>query len=1163
MVKRQPQPNSPRFVRSANLELDHLDPRAIDGYLLTSGARRVLGRILPSVSDPAAMRSWTVTGPYGTGKSSFAVYLSQLLGPKSAPGTQHARAILREGDEDLSKAMPPLGSRFKGLVPVAVTGSREPLGVAILRGLKAAIGNAGISPPLMRKVGKLLDQAEGGTGTFDRELLDILSETANAVTKAQGSGLLLIVDELGKLLEYTAAHPNASDVYVLQGLAELAARSTVPVLVITILHKDFAGYTDRLSAHEKAEWEKVRGRYEDITFDESADEVLRLVALARTAAVEAGNAGPGPKASSKEAHDFEQLAARAWKLHLAPAGMAKPEFINLLKQCWPLHPLVSVLIGPVFRRLAQNERSVFSFVTSREPYGLFEFLVSQREPASVYGLDHLYDYLWNSLGDGLHAQRNGKKWAEIESAIDRLPDVDQTAASVLKMIGVIGAIGGTKNIQASRDVIEFGAAGMAKPDKVSDAITVLEEASIITTRRYNNTLSLWEGSDVDVDDRVRVARDRGDAAVTIAALATRFIVTRPVVARRHSFETGTLRYFTVDFVEPKALAAEAVKSFVADGRVLVVIPGNAEEQAAVAKVVTGETLTGLSRIFVAIPGESRSIDACLRELSNLEWVRENTPELAGDLTARRELRARAAELQRQLDVLGNNLLVPSSAGQVTCAWFHSGRQVPIGSRRALNDRISDACTSVFCQTPRVLNELVNRRELSSAAAAARRNLIQYMIERPSQPELGIEGFPPEKSMYLSVLREHNLHREGKDGWEFGPPAQDADAGLQAVWNAIQSFFDGTAEEKATVEELFTTLRAEPFGVRDGLLPILLCAALIANDSDVALYEGGTFVPQLAVSVFERLMKAPGEYRVRRWRISGVRETVFRLLADMLGKNWSETRITKRNVLDVVRPLLKFFSQLPEFTKATDHLSEHAKMVRSSLLQATEADQLLFTDLPRACGMEPINTDADLPEEKLRDFLSELKRVFGELQQHYETTISDVGQAVGSAFGITGGNSLVRERLSSRATTIREWVVDPALKNLISRATDTSADERAWVESIAALLSERPPTLWRDTDRGKFELSLAKAARSFRNIESIALRPDGTLNGQVETIRIGVTTRDGGDVEQVIHIEQENVAKIDQASAGLLAALKAAGFENRLELALAALAQITRRMLPPQ
>src|SRR5438094_936609 len=97
---------APRFIRAANVELDHQNAHALDGYLLTSGGRRVLSRLIPSLTDAEAPRAWTLTGPYGTGKSSFAVFAAQLFAPKSAPGNLQARNNLKVGDEDLFEKVP-------------------------------------------------------------------------------------------------------------------------------------------------------------------------------------------------------------------------------------------------------------------------------------------------------------------------------------------------------------------------------------------------------------------------------------------------------------------------------------------------------------------------------------------------------------------------------------------------------------------------------------------------------------------------------------------------------------------------------------------------------------------------------------------------------------------------------------------------------------------------------------------------------------------------------------------------------------------------------------------------------------------------------------------------------------------------------------------------
>ena len=46
--------------------------------------------------------------------------------------------------------------------------------------------------------------------------------------------------------------------------------------------------------------------------------------------------------------------------------------------------LVALVLGPLFRQLAQNERSLFAFVASSEPFGFQEFLREQTAQDDPY-----------------------------------------------------------------------------------------------------------------------------------------------------------------------------------------------------------------------------------------------------------------------------------------------------------------------------------------------------------------------------------------------------------------------------------------------------------------------------------------------------------------------------------------------------------------------------------------------------------------------------------------------------------------------------------------------------------------------------------------------------------------------------------------------------------
>ena len=243
------------------------------------------------------------------------------------------------------------------------------------------------------------------------------------------------------------------------------------------------------------------------------------------------------------------------------------------------------------------------------------------------------------------------------------------------------------------------------------------------------------------------------------------------------------------------------------------------------------------------------------ELLCLRWVLQHTPELETDRTAHRELYSRMqfAEngLRQQLD-----WIFSPTGGESRCRWFHRGKEENPATAREINDLLSRICDEVYKATPTWRNELINRRSLSSAAAAARRNLVQAMIEHPAEENLGIQGFPPERSMYETLLRGSRLHRKKSGEWSFVAPDANSEPAVAEIWRAIDRFLADSEPRRLSVEKLFVRLRQPPFGLKDGVLPILAAAMLLHYDTEVALYEDGSFVPRLTDSVFERMFKSP-------------------------------------------------------------------------------------------------------------------------------------------------------------------------------------------------------------------------------------------------------------------------------------------------------------------
>jgi hypothetical protein len=216
-----------RFTRSISLPRDWERKDALEGYILTPSGRDILSRFAAALRGDSPIRAFSVTGPYGSGKSAFALFASQLLGGREPIG-KHARAHLKTQDfllwNKLFAANAPLSSADT-ICPVLITGTREPLETALATGLAAGLRQF-LPCRLPRLLARQLDElarrpqrTNALVGAFE-ESLEFIT-TPNSGCK----GLLLVIDELGKFLEYAASRPEEGDVFVLQALAEAAARA--------------------------------------------------------------------------------------------------------------------------------------------------------------------------------------------------------------------------------------------------------------------------------------------------------------------------------------------------------------------------------------------------------------------------------------------------------------------------------------------------------------------------------------------------------------------------------------------------------------------------------------------------------------------------------------------------------------------------------------------------------------------------------------------------------------------------------------------------------------------------------------------------------------------------------------------------------------------------
>ena len=1087
-----------RFLRSTHLERDFNDPTCLSGYVATNFTCSCLGYVANGLKPRSGQRAWRMTGDYGSGKSSFALLLAHWFAGREKIFPPELRKAVDFRQFGVT--------RRPHFVPVLVTCSRQALGTSILSSLHQTltqIYGRGTKKKLVREVEGLLNAGHEPT---DDQIFRLVHEVnSRIIADSKGKGLILILDELGKFLEFAALHPQRQDIFLLQRLAEAASRSGDQALfVVCLLHQGFSAYSDLLSQSAQREWEKVAGRFEEIVFNQPIDQVANVIA----SAINVCTRGIPQTESLELRQAMEQGMVRGWFGSSSPNSL-----LAVATRLYPLHPTVLPILIRTFRRFGQNERSLFSFLMSNEPFGLQAF--SERSPheGDLYRLHDFYDYVRTNFGHRLAVQSYRSHWNLIDSVVESFATEDERQVKILKTVGILNLIN-DGDLLPTEELVVLALARFHPTERkqVQNTLKKLhKDRRVLYDRGRARGLCLWPHTSVDLEKTYEDASRVVDAPQHVGSFIKDSLESRPIVARRHYIETGNLRHFDVHYCSVNELSGLFERRLAdADGLIIVPLCETPIERETAVEFVKDPRVKQCSNWLVAVPSPLNHLANLVQEVQRWEWISTNTPELNADKFAREEVSRQKAAARLQLEKrIQSYVGFKHFTGQMMLEWFHEGHPLKIKEGRDLLSMLSQIFDEVYNCAPRIHSELVNRRNLSSAAAAARMRLIERMFTYTGTEFLGMipEKKPPEMSMYLSVLKNTGLHDVRANRWQIGVPNDEIDkkCNVLPTLARIREIVMEEPDSRINVAWLFAELRKPPYGVRDGLIPLFLTVFAIAYEKDVAFYKDGTFLRELNGEAMLVLTKAPERFDIQYCKIEGVRAELFQRLLTVLDIKGTAQR--EFELLDVVKQLCVFVAQLPNYVLNTKKLSGTTLAVRDAILNAREPVTLLFTALPKACGFEPIPAETSASKtvpvfvKTLKDALDDLKIAFPELQERLRKELR-------ATFALPGAFQQFRTALSARSEQTLLTITEPKLRAFCLRLMDDSLPESDWLESIASYLALKPPSKWHDIEEEVFSYELSQYAAKFHRVESVAFA-GGELPKNSVGVRLAITQADGG------------------------------------------------------
>lgn len=1085
---------SRQFLRSVRIDTDVGRDDALSGYICQGTATSLLESMARQITE-TRQRAFTWTGPYGGGKSSLALMLCSLVGGQPKVRAKARQLLDIPEGSIVHRAFEAKGDEW---LVVPVVGKRAD----VVHELRAALAKAQGLPASRKKqpdvVGELVEAAE-----------------------RHPQGVLVVIDELGKLLEASAQ--DGGDIYFFQELAEAASRCSGKLVIVGILHQAFEAYASRLGRQSRDEWAKVQGRFVDIPLVAAADEVIELVGKA----INVEDATLPVEAS----HLAEKIAtAIRTRRPGTPATLA-----NSLRACWPLHPVTAALLGPISRRrFGQNERSTFGFLASREPLGFVEFLNGyEAQWFTMYGPAAYWDYLRANLEPAIIASPDGHRWAQCCDAVERAEAKGADIhVKLTKTIALIEMFRSGSGLIAEEPVLAVSTPGVVE-DQIRKALEELAEWKVLIERKHLGAWGIYAGSDFDIEAAINVAR--GEIGEPDLDHISTLSDLQPVLAKRHYQKTGTMRWFTRGIIRLRDVETVVekfeLKGASAGAFLLCLPPPGQTVRSAEHRVRHSSASSGVDTLLLGTPKNAERIIELSLELAASQRVMNTRPELHGDSVARREVIGRIEAVRASLEEELADAFELSK-------WCSQGEAIESKGRTALSIIASDIVEHVFDKAPFIFSELINREDPSSNSVKARKDLMNRMVTHSHLPKLGYEGFPADAGLYYTVLNDPGLHRARDDGeWGFGDPNFNTRGkSYETFWWRTKGEFL-TEGKSVTLKELYSAWALAPFGVRAGVMPVLSLAFYLANRSSLALYVNGVFTPDLTDAVVDEWTLDPGRIRFQHVEASKDQAKLVNALAKTMSDR-SNMEIGAAP-LDVARGLVGLVVRLPGWTKRTTTVSTRAQQVRAMLLKASDPLRVLFSDLPTLLEAQ------DPATLNMR-----LQAVIDELSGAYHGMLANVHAHLIEALD-HGTRPL--DELRKRAPTAKGMTGDFKLDAFATRLESYDRSDEN-VESLISLAIDKPQAAWVDRDIDAAMAKLAEWSVDFRKAETMA-----PLRGRPSTRRvIGVVfgASHGQDASGFVDISDTDTPAVDRLVKQFLA--EAQG--ERKEVILAALAEAGAMMV---
>ena len=988
------------FKASINLYLSLNKADKILGYIPTKSSVGFMGEYIKAILENKEQATLLV-GPYGKGKSHLLLVLLAILSLNRTE--ENSKIINRLVDKiktvdeigDSISAQINLLWNSKKFLPVLITDTTGDLNQAFLYGLNDALKRDELTelipdtyysialerisdwesnyPDTYKTFEKELSVYSENMVTFKSDLkmyskqalsifksiypkvtagsefnpmavsdvLPLYKSTAEKLVEEYGySGIYIVFDEFSKFIESQVGVAVGANMKLLQDICELATDSQNAQIYFTMVaHKSIKEYGKYLPQEIINSFTGIEGRIIEKYFITSSKNNYELI---KNAIVK--NDDNLDRIPHSDAILGRDALDRYYQIPAFKSKFPENEFNNIvLRGCYPLNPIASYLLLNVSEKVAQNERTLFTFISNDEPNSMARY-VAEHTPEMEWsiGADLIYDYFSTLFKKEVSNEYVHNIWLSAQYTLGKCETLDQK--KIVKALAIVLIVNKEDEIPASDKYLKL----CVNAADASQAIEQLVKKECIYRKSSTGNYVFKTKAGSELKSEIRRQREIKGDNINYARALINVTGKYHVIPRKYNTVHMMTRYFTNQFMEvedflnissSKALLGDCT----GDGKIITLFSFEKIEQN-----IVRQHLLELAepKIVVVCPNKKLRIQKQLKDYEIIEELRKNNFFTSNNEILKNELPLLVEDIT---DELGNVLYEIYEEDSLTKVFYYDSNGVQCVKAGNEELAVNVCCENIYPKTPLINNEMVNRTTIGTAQTKkARLNIIKSILNHQDTEEYYV-GSNQEATIYRALFCVTQI--------KSGTPSEN----IKEVLETINQFIDSCSDKKNSLMSLVEKLTQEPFGMRASLIPFYLAYVLSGRREDIIIYFANKEI-QIEADIVINMCENPADYSLFVSKEDLQKEKYISSL-NMLFQVEDNRNLSDNRIKDIFICMQRWFRALPQSSRNLIDIDEYAKteqIVRSmkaikKIMHQVEFNpfESLFIDFPKIFGVNSL------------------------------------------------------------------------------------------------------------------------------------------------------------------------------------------------------------------